>query len=253
MKLSLFEHSLKTVITFTIWLLIIPFLILIGVPFALLPIKYRFSELYYFCVYIGTTMMIKATFIKFRIVKGKEYLSAALEQPSIIVCNHTSAIDIPLLQMLVGHRPHIWFSKSTYARIPIFGWILRRMHILVKRESVTASAKTIEQAYVLTHGQHNHIIIFPEGKRYNDGKIHRFLGGFAVLAQALNRPVVPIVIHGLHIIFPKNNILIRSSTSKVSLSIGKPMWYTTTETRQEFTERVHNWCVNEIEQLSREV
>ncbi len=251
MKARLVADIIKTAITFTIWAIVAPLITLIGIPCALLPVRYRFSNrLYYIGSYIGSILMVKATFIKFDI-KGKKNLLEYLAKPSIIACNHSSAIDIPLVQMLIGPRPHLWFSKASYAKIPIFGFVLRRMHILVKRESTASSTNSITQALDRTAGRQNHVLIFPEGMRHNDGTIHRFFSGFAVMAQELDRPVIPVVVYGLNTVFSKDSKVIHSSANKVALSIGKPMCYTGAETRQEFAKRVHTWFVNELEELSR--
>lgn len=253
MNLSLIPQAIKTFLTFCAWALIAPTLTLAGIPFAMLPIKTRLSSrVYYFCAWLGATLMVKATFIKMNI-KGKEHLKVYLNQPSIVVCNHSSAIDIPMVQMVMGPCRHVWFSKASYAKIPLFGFLLRRMNILVNKERTTECTKTLQQAHEYTDGLNNHIFIFPEGMRHNDGNIHRFFSGFAVMAQELNRPVIPMVIHGLNKVFPKKSKLIYSSPHKVTLSIGQPMWYTDGQTRQEFTQQVRNWFVSELEQLSHKV
>jgi 1-acyl-sn-glycerol-3-phosphate acyltransferase len=249
MKLHTITHAITTFITFLIWTLVAPAFILMALPFTILPLKYRLSNrLYYLGSYLGAMLMVKATLIKFHI-KGKNRLSTYLKQPSIVVCNHSSAIDIPLVQMLIGPHPHVWFSKASYTKIPLFGFLLRRMNIIVNRESTTECAKTIQQAHTFTDGQYNHILIFPEGMRHNDGNIHHFFTGFAVMAREFNRPVIPIVIHGLNTIFPKNSKFIHSSANKVTISIGQPMWYTDGQTRQEFVKQVHDWFVHELEEL----
>ncbi len=244
-------HIVKTTITFTCWSIITSLMTLTGLPFALLPAKYRYScRLYYWIMGTGAKLMIKTTFITM-LIKGEKSLKTNLHHPSIIICNHSSAIDIPLVQMLVGAQPHVWFSKAAYAKIPIFGFILRRMNILVKRESVTKCAQTIEQAHAITNGRKNHLLMFPEGMRHHDGQIHRFLPGFAVLAQELNRPIIPIMAYGLHKIFPKKSKLIHSAAANVTISIGQPMWYTSPETRQDFIARVKTWYDEELERLKK--
>ena len=249
-----FSHPLivlKTIVTFFIWGIVTILFIFVATPFALLPEQYRYhNRCYYFLMHLVSLIIIRTALIKISI-QGKENIPLYPNQPSIIVINHTSALDIPLVQMLIGSYQHIWLSKEILSKIPLFGFVLRRMNVLVKKGGLAQSINIVDQAYDIVKEQSCHVLIFPEGMRHTDGKIHKFYSGFAVLAQKLNRPIIPIAIHGLHEIFPKKNILIHSLNNKVAIRIGQPIWYNKTKTKQEFLNIVRQWFIHELEDLSK--
>ena len=49
-----------------------------------------------------------ATFLPIH-VEGKENL---IEQPAIIIANHQSSLDIPVIGALFDHHPHVWLFFS---------------------------------------------------------------------------------------------------------------------------------------------
>ncbi len=183
-----------------------------------------------------------ATFVPIQIV-GRENLPSYPNQPSIIVMNHGSSLDIPMLEMLVGSYPHVWMSKAGYGKIPFFGWLLRRMHILVDPTSNQVAKNALLGMYYRTKGVARHALIFPEGTRHSDSQIHPFMPGFALLAKKLNRPVVPVYIHQAHKILSKNSWLIDSSDKTVTLVIGKPIYYPDGSTVDDFVQEVHQCFV----------
>ena len=178
-------------------------------------------------------------------VHGKENLPQYPKSPSIIVMNHTSCLDIFIMEKLFRY-PHIWLTKSVYTKIPLFSILLHRMHVLVKNENNIAAAQALLQAHRLAKNVSSHIFIFPEGARFDDGKIHEFNPGFALLAKKLNRPVIPILIQGFHKILPKNKIRIDYRAAKAELTIGKPIFIQKNETRDDFSNRVHSWFQNRL-------
>ena len=65
------------------------------------------------------------------------------------------------------------------------------------------------------------IVIFPEGERTADGKIHRFKSGIGYLALHMNAPIVPIKIEGLFYALPRAHIIPKFGKSAVKF--GKPI------------------------------
>jgi 1-acyl-sn-glycerol-3-phosphate acyltransferase len=179
--------------------------------------------------------------------RGEENLPKYPDSPAIIVANHTSSIDIFLLESLIGTYPHIWISKSEYLSIPLFSILLKRMHIPVKRESSVDAGRALVKAYKQAQGISSHILMFPEGRRYQDGKVHEFNPGFALLAKKLQRPVIPIAITGLHKIFPKGTFLINYHAARPTLTIGKPITMQDDESTEQFSKRVHDWFTKNLE------
>ena len=90
-------------------------------------------------------------------------------------------------------------------------------------------------------------MIFPEGTRHVDGRVHAFHQGFAFLAKKLNRPVIPIAISGMDKMYPRGSKIIDSSCKKVIITIGEPIKMPVGETIEDFVHTVHRWFVDTIQ------
>jgi 1-acyl-sn-glycerol-3-phosphate acyltransferase len=228
----------KTLISLTGWFIVSITFTLLAIPMTFLPAPARYTNRYYFFLTtIWTKLLMFFSFISIQ-VKGKENLPIYPASPAIIVANHTSSLDIFLVERTIGTYPHIWLTKKEYTKIPLFSILLKRMHVPVDREDSSGAARAFLRAYNQAKNIASHIILFPEGKRYDDGKIHDFYPGFAILAKKLNRPVIPIKMTGLHKIFPKKNFIINYHAATPTLTIGKPLWTDKTESIEDFSERV---------------
>ena len=115
-------------------------------------------------------------------------------QVYVIVSNHQSAFDIILLYRLCMHFK--WVAKKELAKVPFIGWnLLLNNHIFIQRGSAASAKKMMDQGMKhLKMG--SSLLIFPEGTRSADGRIHRFKDGAFILAQKSERPILPVVING---------------------------------------------------------
>ena len=115
--------------------------------------------------------------------------------PYIIVSNHQSAFDIPVLQ---GHL-HIqfrWVSKIEAFRYPIIGWTMRlagyvavdRGHLKEAYKSLEAIEKKLNEGFP--------VLIFPEGTRQKREEVGPFKRGAFIIARRTRLPVLPIAIRG---------------------------------------------------------
>ena len=213
-----------------------PFLMLL----LLLPDRYRYeNRLLFFVLDLFYKGIIKAIFIPIHI-HGEENIP---HSPAIIIANHQSALDIPLVGSVLHRFPHTWYVLSYYLRYPILGWFIQRMCISLDRDNPGKAAQAFIRGIRLVEGKNRHIIIFPEGGRFNDGSIHQFLYGFAVIARTLGRPVVPLLLKNVGKIYPPGSFLIHYIPCEIV--IGKPFVYGQEETDQEFVDRVYHWFVTQ--------
>jgi 1-acyl-sn-glycerol-3-phosphate acyltransferase len=239
-----FLSIIKTPITLIAWFLISLTFTLACIPIAFLPEQKRYeSHLYFFLTTTWTKLMMAFCFL-FVKKNGLENLPEYGGNPAIIVANHTSCIDIFLIESIIKNYPHIWITKDTYAKIPLFSILVNRMHVPINKTKPLQAAKVFLKTYKLAKNKKSHVIIFPEGTRYEDGKVHEFNHGFALLAKKLNRPVIPIAISGLHKIFPKKYFFIRYKAAQPTVTVGKPVKIKESESVEEFANRVRNWIIN---------
>lgn len=112
----------------------------------------------------------------------------------IIIANHQSMWDIPLLYQLPNNFK--WVSKEEVFRIPFFGWMLW-MHddIAIKRGGAAGAKKMMDKCdRMLKRGIS--VIIFPEGSRTKDGRVADFKKGSFLLAKKSKVEILPVVING---------------------------------------------------------
>lgn len=240
---------LKTLITYAAWLVIFIVFTPLAVLIACLPASLRYENRFYFWFTgIWCRLLLATSFVPWH-VKQNEKLPLYPDEPAIIIMNHASAFDIFLVEALLGSYPHIWMSKHEYGFIPFFGFLLRRMHILITRNaSPTAMLSSLRKACSLAKNYTTHLLIFPEGTRHHDGKVHEFYEGFVLLAQQLKRPIIPIAIKNINHVFPKGHFMIDSSAPGVTLKIGDPFsCHASTLSRKELVEYVRTWFIKELE------
>jgi len=141
-------------------------------------------------------------------------------EPLIFASNHQGAADILILLACLP-RGFTFIIKQELFKIPIFGWYLRQAgYIAVDRGTKRGAVDFFVEA-VKRLKEGGSILIFPEGTRSPDGKLHEFKRGSLLLAFKAKVRIVPIAISGSFGIMPKKSRLINPVPVKVQ--IGKPI------------------------------
>ena len=126
-------------------------------------------------------------------VKGKENFKKG--ETYVIVYNHNALIDVPLSAPFVpgGNKT---IAKSSFAKVPIFGWFYKRGAVLVDRKNDQSRRKSFEAMRTVL--QNNiHMCIYPEGTRNRTGQpLKPFYDGAFKLAVDAKKDVIPCVIFG---------------------------------------------------------
>ena len=172
-------------------------------------------------------------------IKGAEHMPP--DEPAIIIGNHQSSLDIPVIALLLQGQPHLWLALAYYARKPGLGIFIRKMGVPVDRERKSGAARALMSMLRAIQGSDRHVIVFPEGSRYTDGEIHAFFRGFAVLACKTNRPVIPVFMPYNKDILPPGHFLVHWHPLEVV--IGEPFRCGEDEDVEEFTKRVREWFI----------
>lgn len=161
------------------------------------------------------------------------------QNPAILVANHQSSFDIPLLGSLVGSHPHVWFALKDLMKSPVLRFLLPPFSVMVDMSSPMTGMRSLLQIIKLLQDRPHHCMIFPEGGRFTDGSIHDFYSGFAILAKKLGRPVIPVYMHNLNKVYPPHTFWIRNYPIK--MVVGEPFVMQEEETEQAFKDRVQAW------------
>ena len=135
----------------------------------------------------------------------------AFSKPAVIVCNHQSHFDLVYTLML---SPNIIALTNTWAwNFPFYRSIVRGADFLPLTNGIEQNIPRLKE---LTDRGYS-ILIFPEGTRSADCSVLRFHQGAFHLAEQLGIDILPIVLHGVGHILPKEETLLRRG--KVCVSI----------------------------------
>ncbi len=113
----------------------------------------------------------------------------------VLVANHASMTDIMLMLVLVKNHPFVFVGKKELAQIPIFGFIYKRVCILVDRSSSKSRFQVFERAQKRIQ-QGLSICIFPEGGVPEEHIVlDEFKDGAFRIAIEHQLPIVPMVFY----------------------------------------------------------
>jgi 1-acyl-sn-glycerol-3-phosphate acyltransferase len=134
-------------------------------------------------------------------IKGKENFKPG--KAYIVTFNHNSLLDVPLSAPFIP-GPNKTIAKTSFAKIPLFGWFYKRGAVLVDRKSDISRRRSFdEMKRVLSGGIH--MCIYPEGTRNRTNEpLKKFYDGAFKLAIAAETDIIPAVIFNTKKALPVN-------------------------------------------------
>lgn len=131
------------------------------------------------------------------------------EQPYIFACNHVNVLDHVTMYCATSHFKQ-GVELASHFRIPVYGWFMRqRGTIGVERGSPKKNLAAMTEAFAAEIERGHSILVFPEGTRSRDGRVHRFRRGTFRIAQALGVPIVPTAVTGMFDVLRTGSRLLR--------------------------------------------
>ena len=125
-----------------------------------------------------------------------------MRKPYIVVGNHQSLADIPLVSVLPWDMK--WVGKASLFSLPIMGWMLQMANdIPVHRESRRSRAQVMIDVKDRLQ-KHISVMIMPEGTRSMDGTVGDFNDGGFKLALKLGIPILPLALDGAFDALPRD-------------------------------------------------
>jgi len=226
----------------TIWVIfnVIIWTVLLGGGGTILSIFEWRGKILGIVAHIWSKIILASAGVKYT-VYGLDQLDS--KQNYIFAGNHESPFDIPLAFASIKHHL-ISISKIEYKWIPIFGWAMQAAkHIFIDRHNHAKALESLKKAAQSVQKNPRSILLFPEGTRSTDGKIHKFKKGGFLLAIETQLPIVPMALCGTSDVAIKGARKLKSAS--VELHIGKPidtkgMNY---NDRNDLTEKVYKAVV----------
>lgn len=149
--------------------------------------------------------LVMLAYLKLRnrmVAEGTEHLPR--EGGALIVANHQSVLDIPLLA--ASTRRHISFvARKSLANSKLLAFIMKECGaVLIDRGAGDRAA----MREMLEHIRQGDLVaIFPEGTRTHDGSVGEFKGGALLAARKAKVPIIPAGIRGSYEIWPRSQKL----------------------------------------------
>jgi long-chain acyl-CoA synthetase len=180
---------------------------------------------------------------------------AASTQPMLLIANHITAYDVPLLlyalprwmrwrtavamsgEMLEDFRharnqPQAWLNPLG----PV-AWLLItalfNVFPLPRQRDIQRSFAHIGRA--LDSGLN--VLIFPEGARSRDATLHGFRPGIGLLAQQAEAPILPLALAGFGDLVARRRRWLHAGN--ITIRVGEPVTFTAGESPQQITSELH--------------
>ena len=138
----------------------------------------------------------------------------AFKQPSVIICNHSSHLD--LMPLLALTEKVVILTADWVWKNPIYKFAIRNAEFLPASLGIDAIMPQLKSLVERGYS----IAIYPEGTRTLDcNKIGRFHQGAFYVAQTLNIDIVPLILYGTGLALPKKGRILNKW--KVCLEVDK--------------------------------
>jgi 1-acyl-sn-glycerol-3-phosphate acyltransferase len=148
-----------------------------------------------------------------REVRGLEHVPKS--SGVILASNHGAFWDPPVLGVCLP-RELRYMARASFFRIPGFGALIRSLGAFPVRKG-TADLSGLRAAQnALARGEA--LLVFPEGGRMKDGRLHPPLPGLGLITALTRVPIVPVYVSGTNRI---RSCMVRRT--KVRVTIGKPL------------------------------
>ncbi|MDR3745273.1 MAG: AMP-binding protein [Acidobacteriaceae bacterium] len=194
--------------------------------------------------------------------------SLRAEKPLLIVANHVTTYDVPLLQFALpgalrrsmavamsgemledlrhfrNPERHIVIAKFYPLGPLVYALLTAFFNVFPLPRQRDFQRSFAHAGEALDHGLH--VLVFPEGTRSQDGALAQFRTGIGLLVKESSAPVLPVAIQGLGELKSGRRSWLRSGT--IRICIGEPINFAPDATESAVTARLHD----EIDRLLNE-
>lgn len=172
-------------------------------------------------------------------------LGEVFDRPSIVVSNHQSMLDSSMF--LAISDKFVFVSNPHVATNRMVGQILCWCgHIALREKNEGLDIERVRHYTDLGYS----VVVFVEGMRNGRSSIRRFHKGAFQAAEQLGLDIVPILLHGVNYVLPRNSVQVFPGT--LTLSIRSRIGPSDNEWGEGYVERtrcVHRYYVKEYAQL----
>ncbi|RMD63260.1 MAG: 1-acyl-sn-glycerol-3-phosphate acyltransferase [Planctomycetota bacterium] len=128
--------------------------------------------------------------------------------PLLVVANHQSYLDPPLVGLAVHNRPLRYVAREGLFRSRALGPLIRSLNAAPVAEGGRADVRSM-RAVLEALQSGGAVLLFPEGTRTPDGSVQPFRKGVGLLLKRARCPVLPVGIAGAYEAWPRSSRLPR--------------------------------------------
>jgi 1-acyl-sn-glycerol-3-phosphate acyltransferase len=211
------------------WLIVVPFLFFITMVLGLVCIIVGFifsQDAANITAVIWSRLCCAIAPLKV-IVKGKK--NYRCQRSYVVVANHQSMADIPVLHGFLGLKIK-WVMKKELEKIPIFGAACHQLGcIAIDRANSGSAIQSIEEAKKKLSPKAS-VLFFAEGTRSRDGNVMAFKKGAFIFAMETGIPILPVTIKNSFKILPSDSLDLTPGT--VEIQVHQPVYIPEVNTDQ---------------------
>lgn len=154
-------------------------------------------------------------------IEGKEHLKG-IKGNAVFCVNHFSYLDIATMGFLP--RPFVFIGKESIRKVPLFGYMFRKLHITVNRQSLKDRYATYQKSTRAVE-QGKDLVIFPEGGIISarPPQMVKFKEGAFKSAIANGVPILPVTLPNNWRILPDNGQFL-PKIRRCSMIIHEPIF-----------------------------
>ena len=164
--LCIYLRLLIRIIFICVWLLFITIFLIALRPFN-------------FSIYANIPRLFHIGFLKILNIKINLVGKIHKERPGLLISNHASWLDIPILSSLTNIS---FIAKSEISKWPLFGFLAKLQDtVFVERRSIKAVKQKNEINNILLKGKR--LVLFPEGTSSDGNRVLKFKSSLFSVAE----------------------------------------------------------------------
>ncbi|MGK7297022.1 MAG: lysophospholipid acyltransferase family protein [Candidatus Wenzhouxiangella sp. M2_3B_020] len=209
------RHWLTALYPLWQWLVMVPVVAaftVVGAVFAIVMCAFGKKRAANLCIAVRWARLI-ARLTPMRVeIEGSEHVDS--DQSYVVVANHVSQYDIPLIYGYSGLDLR-WVMKAEIGKLPFIAQGCRALgHIFIDRANPDQARAAINSS-VADLPQGTGVLFFPEGTRSRDGRLRKFRKGAFRVAVDRRLPILPMTVVGTRELLPPGSLNVRPGTARL--------------------------------------
>jgi len=150
-------------------------------------------------------------------LEGRFFGQGHFDGPTLLVSNHQSNMDPPLIGCLVPGQSFFLAKKELFG-VPVLGWLITTCNAIPLDRGTVDRAGMKRAVDVVRNG--GTLLLFPEGTRSLDGELGSGKPGAGMIGAMAGAKCVPVFIDGSGAAMPRGASFMRPR--KIRIAFGEP-------------------------------